>query len=116
MLRKESQMFCMISRSQTSAEKLDLLTQVYNEQVIPLVSQQEGFKGVYLMVQPTGSFMVLNMWDARTQAQSWLRHAKHQQIETQITPLLDAAIIREGFEVRGHSVAEESIDSAPESE
>ncbi|MHA2067957.1 MAG: hypothetical protein ACXABY_26650, partial [Candidatus Thorarchaeota archaeon] len=50
------------------------------------------------------------------QAQSWLRHAEHHQIEAQITPLLDAAIIREGFEVRGHSVAEKSIDSAPESE
>jgi len=66
-------MFCLASRYQTSPENLEEIARIFNEQAIPLVSRQTGFKGVYLMAQPHGPFMVLNIWNTKEQPNNGLR-------------------------------------------
>ena len=98
-------MFCLASRYQTSPESLNQVGKIFQEQAVPLVSRQPGFKGVYLMTKANGEFMVLNIWDTEDQANSWPQNPNHQQVVAQLKPLLSGTPVRDGFEVRAYSVA-----------
>ena len=98
-------MFCLASRYQTSPQSLDEAVRVFKEQALPLVSRQPGFKGVYLMTKPDGQFMVLNIWDTEEQAKAWPQNPNHQQVASQLKPLLSGAPMREGYQVQAHAVA-----------
>ena len=97
-------MFCLASRYQTSPQSLHKVAEIFQEQAVPLVSRQTGFKGVYLMTKPNGEFMVLNIWDTEEQANAWPQNAEHQRIVAQLKPLLSGAPVREGYQVRAHAV------------
>lgn len=98
-------MFCLVSRCQTSAQNLDQVSKIFQEQAMPLVSQQRGFKGVYLMTRPSGDFMVLNLWDTEEQANAWPQNPAIQPFLAQLKTLLSGAPVRDGYEVRAHKVA-----------
>ena len=98
-------MFCLASRYQTSPQNLDQIAKIFQEQAVPLVSRQTGFKGVYLMTKSSGEFMVLNIWDTEAQANTWPQNPEHQKVSSQLRPLLAGAPTREGFEVRAQAVA-----------
>ncbi len=98
-------MFCLASRYQASVENLNQIAKIFQEQAVPLVSRQPGFKGVYLMTKSSGEFMVLNIWDTEAQANTWPQNPEHQKVVAQLRPLLAGAPAREGFEVRAHAVA-----------
>jgi heme-degrading monooxygenase HmoA len=98
-------MFCLASRYQTSAQNLAQVTKIFQEQAVPLVSRQRGFKGVYLMTKPSGDFMVLNIWDTEEQANAWPQNPEHQKVTAQLRPLLSGAPMRDGYEVRAYRVA-----------
>ena len=70
-------MFCLASHYQSSAESLGEIARIFNEQAVPLVSRQPGFRGVYLMTKPNGEFMVLNIWDTEKQANAWPQNPEH---------------------------------------
>jgi heme-degrading monooxygenase HmoA len=97
-------MFCLASRYQTSPQNLDQVTKIFQEQALPLVSRQQGFKGVYLMTKASGEFMVLNIWDTEEQANAWPQNPEHQKVTAQLRPLLSGAPLRDGYEVRAHRV------------
>jgi heme-degrading monooxygenase HmoA len=86
-------------------ENLNQVAKIFQEQAVPLVSRQPGFKGVYLMTKSSGEFMVLNIWDTEAQANAWPQNPEHQKVVAQLRPLLAGAPAREGFEVRAHAVA-----------
>jgi heme-degrading monooxygenase HmoA len=98
-------MFCLASRYQTSPGSLAKVARIFQEQAVPLVSRRPGFKGVYLMVKPSGEFMVLNIWDTEEQANAWPQNPEHQQVVVQLKPLLSGVPVRDGYEVRAHAVA-----------
>jgi heme-degrading monooxygenase HmoA len=98
-------MFCLASRYQTSPQNLDQVAKIFKEQAVPLVSRQQGFKGVYLMAKSSGDFMVLNIWDTEEQANAWPQNPEHQKVTAQLKPLLSGAPTRDGYEVRAHRVA-----------
>ena len=97
-------MFCLASRYQTAPGSLNEIARIFQEQAVPLVSRQPGFKGVYLMTKPNGDFMVLNIWDTEEQANAWPQNPEHQQVVAQLKPLLSGAPARDGYEVRAHAV------------
>jgi heme-degrading monooxygenase HmoA len=97
-------MFCLASRYQTSPQSLDQVARIFQEQAIPLVSRQPGFKGVYLMAKPTGEFTILNIWDTEQQANAWPQNPEHQKVVAQLRPLLSGAPVRDGYVVRAHAV------------
>jgi heme-degrading monooxygenase HmoA len=99
-------MFCLASRYQTAPGSLDKIARIFQEQAVPLVSRQRGFKGVYLMTKPNGEFMVLNIWDTEEQANAWPQNPEHQQVVAQLKPLLSGAPARDGYVVRAHAVVQ----------
>jgi heme-degrading monooxygenase HmoA len=98
-------MFCLASRYQIKPESLDQVVQIFTKEALPLVSQQSGFKGVYLLAKPTGELMVLNIWDTEEQANAWPQNPEHQKVVAQLKPLLSGAPARDGYEVRTHAVS-----------
>jgi len=98
-------MFCLASRYQTTAQGLNEVIRIFREQALPLVSRQLGFQGVYLMTKLTGEFMVLNIWDTEEQANAWPQNPDHQQVASQLKPLLSGAPVRDGYEVRAHALS-----------
>ena len=98
-------MFCLASRYQTSPQNLDQVAKIFQDQALPLVSSQLGFKGVYLMTKSSGDFMVLNIWDTEEQANAWPQHPEHQKVVAQLKPLLSGSPARDGYEVLAHRVA-----------
>jgi len=98
-------MFCLASRYQTSTENLDQVAKIFQEQALPLVSSQAGFRGVYLMTKASGDFMVLNIWDTEEQANAWPQYPEHQKVVAQLKPLLTGSPARDGYEVRARRVA-----------
>lgn len=97
-------MFCLASRYQTSPAHLLEIEQVFREQAFPLVSRQLGFRGVYLLTKPDGEFLVLNIWETEEQANDWPQNPKHQQVVTQLRPLLSGPPTRDGYHVRAYAV------------
>ena len=98
-------MFCLASRYQASAENLNQIAKIFQEQAVPLVSHQPGFKGVYLMTKPSVEFIVLNIWDTEAQANAWPQNPEHQKVSAQLKPLLSGAPSRDGYEVKAHQVS-----------
>ncbi len=97
-------MFCRASRYQTSPQNLDEIARIFREQALPLASRQPGFKGLYLMTKPDGHLMILNIWDTEEQANTWIENPKHQEIVSQLKPLLGGAPVRDFYQVRAHKV------------
>ncbi len=98
-------MFCLASHYQTSPESLGEVTLMFQEQVVPLISRQSGFKGVYLMTKPSGDFMVLSIWDTEAQCNAAAQNPEQQKLSAQLRPLLSGAPVRDGYEARAHAVA-----------
>ena len=97
-------MFCLASRYQAAPESLDEIGRIFQEQAVPLVSRQPGFRGVYLMAKPNGHFMVLDIWDTEQQAELWPQNPEHQEVVARLRPLLSGTPVRDGYEVRAHAV------------
>ena len=93
-------MFCMLSRYQTSPDKLPELVRLIQEKGWPMVSSQPGFKDVCLMTKPDGEFLVLNIWETETQARAWPSDPSHHGLLEQLGPLVNGAPVREGYEFR----------------
>jgi heme-degrading monooxygenase HmoA len=82
-------MFCRASHYQTRIEDLEQILQIFEEQMIPVMSRYEGYKGIEIMTIPTtGEFVVLKFWDSETNATAWSNSEDHKKFGPQITPLL----------------------------
>jgi len=68
----------LASKYQTSPDNLDKVAGIFKDKALPLVSHQLGFKGVYLLTEATGDFMVLNIWDTEQQATTWPQHPERR--------------------------------------
>ncbi len=95
-------MYCLAMRYQAEPKNLDEIARIIKDEVVPLVSRQPGFKGVYLLTKPSGIFMILNMWDTEEQANAWPQNPQNQEIAARIRALLSGirSTARDGYDVR----------------
>ena len=98
-------MFCLASRYETQPQRIGEVVRIFQQQALPLVSRQPGFKGVCLLTKKTGEFMVLNIWETEAQATAWPVNPEHQKVAGQLKPLLAGAPQRDGYEVAAYTVA-----------
>ena len=97
-------MYCMASRYQASPQSVDEIIRIFQEQAVPLVSRQPGFRGVYLMTKPEGQLLILNIWDTEEQAVSWPQNPKHIEVVSKLRSLFQGAPVRDGYTVSAHAV------------
>jgi len=75
------------------AEKL------FDEQVVPLLQQQPGFSGFYVMRTPEGKGMVLSLWSTEHAAQSGIESGYYQQQLAKFVTFMRQPPGREHYEV-----------------
>jgi heme-degrading monooxygenase HmoA len=72
---------------------------LFVEQVLPLLKQQPGFAGVYVMRTPEGKGMVISLWDNEQAAQSGIESGYYQQQITKFITFMRQPLGREHYEV-----------------
>jgi heme-degrading monooxygenase HmoA len=72
---------------------------LFQEQVLPLVKDQPGFAGVYVMRTPEGKGMVLTLWDNEQAAQSGIESGYYQEQIAKFVTFMRQAPGREHYEV-----------------
>lgn len=97
-------MYCMASRYQASPQSMDEIIRTFQEQAVPLVSTQPGFRGVYLMTKPEGQLLILNIWDTEEQAVSWPQNPKHIEVVSKLRPFFQGTPVRDGYTVSAYAV------------
>jgi len=76
---------------------------LFDEQVIPLVEQQPGFLGFYVMRTPEGKGMVLSLWASEEAAESGIESGYYQQQIAKFVMFVRQPPGREHYEViRAH--------------
>jgi heme-degrading monooxygenase HmoA len=58
---------------------IDEAQRLFDEQVLPLVEQQPGFAGVYVLRTPEGKGMVISLWKTEQAAQSGIESGYYQE-------------------------------------
>ena len=96
-------MFCTLTHYQAEPEKLDEISRFFKAQYIPVLSNQPGFKDLYLLTRPDGEFIIINNWETKKQADDWLQNPEFQNIIFQLRPMLKSAVAPEGYKVAVHS-------------
>jgi len=62
-------MFARLSTGSVKSEKLDELTKIYNESIIPAAKSQNGICGAYLLAnRETGKVIAIAFWDKEEDA------------------------------------------------
>ena len=73
-------MYCLVANYQTNDKNLNEVIKLFQNQAIPMVAKQPGFKGVYFLTKTTGELMLLNIWDTEQQATAWAQDSEQQKI------------------------------------
>ena len=73
-------MYAQISRVQIQPGKLDEAIGIFTNSVLPLVSQQKGFKTVYLFVDRSEDrVIVTNLWETEADVAALLESGFYQE-------------------------------------
>jgi len=93
-------MFCKIACNQVSPKDIDQLTKVIEEQRNPLLSRQEGFKGVYYMTKPNGEFLIMTCFETEAQMEAWSNNPEHKNLGAQLAPLFMSSSVTDTYKVQ----------------
>jgi hypothetical protein len=73
--------------------------ELYKENVMPVLREQEGFEGVVLMATPEGKGMVVSLWETAEQARVSSEKGFYSQVLEQFVTLFSSPPGRESYEV-----------------
>ena len=82
-------------------------TRLFDEQVAPLIEQQPGFAGMYVMLTPEGKGMVLTLWANEQAAQSGVESGYYEEQIARFVTFVRQAPGREHYEVIRAKLASE---------
>lgn len=88
---------------------LDAAERMFDEQVVPLLEQQPGFCGFYVMRTPEGKGMVLSLWKSEKEAQSGIESGYYQAQIGKFVTFMRQPPGREHYEVTRARVAPEAV-------
>lgn len=78
---------------------VDDAQRLFDEQVLPLVQQQPGFVGVYVMRTPEGKGMILTLWKDEQAAQAGIESGYYQAQVAKFVTFMRQPPGREHYEV-----------------
>ena len=93
-------MFCKTTRSKVSPENMGQLAQWVKGKWGPIISRQEGFKGVYFITKENGEFVIIMLWETEAQIQSWTDNPEHKQTIPEFMSLTTDAVDMEIYKVQ----------------
>jgi heme-degrading monooxygenase HmoA len=83
----------------TVRRPLDEAVAYFTENVLPDLRQQQGYEGVYVLVNPDGKGLVVSMWARQEDAEDGLRNGFYAAQVDKFVALFRAPPGREGYDV-----------------
>lgn len=91
-------MFARVTHVQSKPGKLDEIVAVYQDSVIPLLKQQQGFHSTFLLTDPdTGKGMSITLWETEADRQAGDSNGLVLEQVMKVVPLMAAPPVREAF-------------------
>ena len=85
---------------QIRADKTDEATGIYRDNIVPVAKEQEGFKGVYLLTDPTsGKFVSVTLWETEADMSAGESSGYYQQQLGKVAALFAGPPTMEHYEV-----------------
>ena len=78
---------------------MDEAQKLFDEQVLPLIEQQPGFAGVYVLRTPEGKGMVISLWKNEQAAQSGIESGYYQEQLSRFVTFMRQPPGREHYQV-----------------
>lgn len=79
---------------------LDGALQLFEEQVMPRLQEEPGFRGVYVLATPEGRALLLSFWDTAEAADASATTGWYPAVLEEFTTLFRSPPGRERYEVR----------------
>ena len=93
-------MHARVTIGQMLLAKLDEATGIYRDSVVPAAKQQQGFKGLYVLVdRKTGKGLTIALWETEADMTAGEASGYYQQQVAKFKDILSAAPVREAYEV-----------------
>ena len=97
----------------TLRSSVDDAQRLFDEQVVPLLEQQPGFAGYYIMRTPEGKGMVLSLWTSERAARSGIESGYYQEQVARFVTFVRQPPGREQYEVTRARVSPEAVNLVP---
>lgn len=98
-------MFARMTIIQVKPEKIDDAVRIYRKSVVPEAKKQKGYRGACLLVDPkSGKCISVTFWRTEKDAIANEENLYYQEQLVKFLNLLAGPMIREGYEVRVHSM------------
>jgi heme-degrading monooxygenase HmoA len=90
---------------QVEPEKIDDAVRIYRKSVVPEAKKQKGYRGACVLVDPkSGKCISVTFWRTEKDAIANEESLYYQEQLVKFLNLLAGPMIREGYEVRVHSM------------
>jgi len=93
-------MFCKTTQSKMDPQNSEKLESWVKEKWGPLISQQPGFQGYYLIVKPDGEFALIMLWESEENVQSWTDNPGHKALVPEFMELTVSPVKMDLYGVR----------------
>lgn len=98
-------MFARMTIIQVEPEKIDDAVRIYKKSVVPEAKKQKGYRGACVLVDPkSGKCISVTFWRTEKDAIANEESLYYQEQLVKFLNLLAGPMIREGYEVRVHSM------------
>ena len=93
-------MFARLLRIQTSIDRIDETSKLFEKSVIPLCKDQKGYKGAYFLAdRKTGNSIPVTMWESEEDMLATERNRFFQEQVVKFLSFFKTSPIRETYEV-----------------
>jgi len=93
-------MFARLVTSEFQVDKTDEVIRVFQENIMPAIKPQEGYRGAYLLIdRKTGKGVVLALWDSEENIIANNESGLYQEQVSKVAPFLTAVPVQSVYEV-----------------
>lgn len=92
-------MFARVTFTQVKEDKVEEAIKVTKESVAPAAASQTGYRGAYLLTQPTGKAIMISMWTTEEDAVANEKSGYYQEQLTKFKDMFSAPPAHEGYDV-----------------
>jgi len=110
-------MYARVTSAKIALDKIDLFRRIYEESVVPAAREQEGFRGICLLVDPrSGEGLSISYWESEEDARENEKSRYYQEQVAKFVPFYVRQPIREGYEVLVRAWGHEDVPAAGKKE
>lgn len=83
-------MHARITTVHLQPDKIAEATAIYQNGIVPVMKAQHGYKGAYLLTDPTGTGLSITLWDAEADGQAYEASGAYREQVAKVAALFTA--------------------------